>query len=223
MLPGTLWGGSLTYHQPPRGAGYRVNRDAVLLAEFAAVGPRAATAVDLGAGAGAVGLGLLLLDAARTVHLVEIDPEAMRFARMNVEANGYASRARAVEGDVVRSTRALRGSASLVVCNPPFVEPGRGRTSPNAARDRGRKGALLPFVRAARNVAGRRARVCFVYPAAQALHLFGLMSKSGLEPKRICMVHATPHEPARIVLVEARPGKPGGLVIETPIFERKLG
>src|SRR5579871_1698704 len=79
-----LFGGSVVLFQPPRGAGYRTNVDALLLAAFAAaptpgnaalvvparagdrgvrqppLRPRSApVAFDLGAGVGAVGLALL--------------------------------------------------------------------------------------------------------------------------------------------------------------------
>src|SRR5258708_18429344 len=78
-----LFGGSVVLFQPPRGAGYRTNVDALLLAAFAsaplpvprsstpvsrAPGPRpASVAFDLGAGVGAVGLALLRFGAAERV------------------------------------------------------------------------------------------------------------------------------------------------------------
>src|SRR5262249_14264343 len=58
-----LFRGRLTLWQPAKGAGYRANVDAILLAAFAGAG-KVRAAVDLGAGAGAVGLTLLFLGAA---------------------------------------------------------------------------------------------------------------------------------------------------------------
>ncbi len=66
-----LFGGRLTLFQPARGAGYRTNVDAILLAAFAAADRKVRLAVDLGAGVGAVGLTLFFLRAAERVVFVE--------------------------------------------------------------------------------------------------------------------------------------------------------
>lgn len=213
----TLWGGRVSLAQPARGHGYRVNVDAILLARFAAV-RRARAAFDLGSGVGAVGLSLLHLDAAAHVTMVEVDDGLASLARDNAEANGWSERVDVLAADVAEVVRVHRGKADLVVCNPPYVAPGRGR-APSPARARARCGPLDAFLDAARQVAGRRARVCFVYPAIEATTLLAGLRARGLEPKRLCAVHARPKSPARIVLVEASAGRPGGLVVEPPILE----
>ncbi|MBX3231723.1 MAG: methyltransferase [Labilithrix sp.] len=236
----TLFDGALRLRQPARKKGYRVNVDALLLAAFAganepvredrarrllATGGATATtavrrvrhAVDLGAGVGAVGLALLHLGAAARVTFVEIEPELAALAAWNAEANGWAERAQTVNADVRAAMTRLRAGADLVVCNPPYVSPGRGRV-PAVGRG-ARVGDLDVFLRAARAVAGRRARIAFVYPAIEATTLLTSMRALGLEPKRLRLVHARITEPARVVLVEAAAGKPGGLVIEPPLVE----
>ncbi len=210
--------------QPTRG--YRANVDALLLAAFAASwrpdgtveGRRARLAVDLGAGSGAVALGLLHLDGAARVLLVEVDREAAALARTNLAANDWASRGEVLCADVGALPAGL--DADLVVCNPPYVPPGHGRPARDAARARARSGDLGLFVGAARRAAGRRARVCFVYPSHAVTELLASLRAVGLEPKRLRSVHASAESPARIVLVEGRPAKPGGLAIEPPWFER---
>ncbi|HEY6459304.1 MAG TPA: methyltransferase [Polyangiaceae bacterium] len=213
-----LFGGSVVLFQPPRGAGYRTNVDALLLAGFA-TGPKAATvAFDLGAGVGAVGLALLRLGAARRVVFVEIDDQPAAMARRNLDANGWTDRGEVVRGDVRDVARAHRGEASLVVCNPPYVTPGRGRVAPSQAR--ARCGEVGTFVEGARQVAGRKARVCFVYPAQELAGLLATLAAEGLHAKRLRFVHATPDAPARIALVEAQAGRPGGLQVSPPLYER---
>jgi tRNA1Val (adenine37-N6)-methyltransferase len=215
-----LFGGRVRLAQPPRGKGYRANVDALLLAAFAAEGPRARVTVDLGAGSGAVGLSLLHFDATERVVLVEIDPVASDAARRNLEANGWEGRGMVVSCD---ARHIPTTGADLVVCNPPYVAPGRGRLPSRPEIARARSGELSLFARAARGAIGRRARVCFVYPARELTSLWNALRDTGLEPKRLRAVHADRHVAARVVLVEARPGKSGGLAIEPPLVERDPG
>jgi len=227
----SLFGGRLVLFQPPRGAGYRTNVDALLLAGFAAASPPAVlrsvaqarprtlpVAYDLGAGVGAVGLSLLRFGAARHVVFVEIDEAPAALARRNLDANGWSSQGEVVQCDVRDVARSCRGEAGLVVCNPPYVAPGRGQASLSELR--ARVGELSTFVDAARQLAGQRARVCFIYPAAELVTLVGTLQSRGLHPKRLRLVHATPTTPARVALVEARPGRSGGLAVLPALVER---
>ena len=214
-----LFGGEVTLRQPARGEGYRVNVDALHLAAFAGA-RRARAAVDLGAGVGAVALALLHARAVERVMLVEIDPRAAALARTNLAENGWGERGEVVCADVARAAREYAGTAQLVVCNPPYVEPGRGRAPREPARARARSGELAAFAAAARAFCARRGRACFVYPAGELATLIETLRAAGLEPKRMRAVHASANRPARVMMVEAQPGKRGGLVIEPALIER---
>lgn len=166
-----------------------------------------------------MGLSLLHLDAAAHVTMIELDASLAALARENAAANEWADRITVLAGDVADRALAKAGSADLIVCNPPYVPPGRGRPA-LAPRAGARTGSLTVFLDAARRLAGKRARVCFVYPAIEATTLFASLRSRGLEPKRVRFVHAKSSSPARVVLVEAIPGsKAGGLVVEPPLFE----
>lgn len=178
-------------------------------------------AFDLGSGVGPVGLSLLRHDAAKRVVMVEIDEAASVMARHNLEANGWAERGEVVLGDVLEVARRRQGEADLVVCNPPYVAPGRGRVRPSEVR--ARVGELATFVMAARQAAGHRARVCFVYPAPEFAALLAALVKEGLYVKRARFVHATVDAAARIVLIEAQAGRAGGLRVMPPLVERDGG
>jgi tRNA1Val (adenine37-N6)-methyltransferase len=217
----TLFAGRIALAQPARGEGYRVNVDALLLAHFARRPGRGANlAFDLGAGVGAVSLALLYWNAVARVVLVENDPSAAALARENLVTHEWTDRSEVMETDVSRAARELRGEAQLVVCNPPYFAPGRGRAAEVPARGRARSGELGVFVEAARTLLGRRGRACFVYPARELATLLQTLRAHGLEAKRLCSVRATEAEPARVVLVEAMPAKPGGLLIERDWVER---
>ncbi len=210
---------SLVLNQPARVNGYRINADAFLLARFARPSRELECVCDLGAWVGAIALALLRDGGARRALLIEIDREAASFATANAAQNGFASRVEVVVGDVSAVALARRGEASLVVCNPPYLTPGRGRAPPIEARARARVGSLESFADAARLIAGRRAKVCFVYPAAETVKLLTTLRALGLEPKRLANVHPKLGAQARVVLVEATAGKAGGLRVEPPIFD----
>jgi tRNA1Val (adenine37-N6)-methyltransferase len=211
-------GGSVVLRQPARGRGYRVNADALVLADFA--GRARGVVFDLGAGVGAVALVLIARALAESAVLIDCDAAACALARANVERNG--ARAEVVCADVLDAARARRGRASLVVCNPPYFEPGSARVSASAgaAVRTAKVGALERFVRAARELLGRRGRACFVYPASDLSRLFSCLRAAGLEPKRLRLVHATARAPARVALVEARASKAGGLAVLPALVER---
>jgi tRNA1Val (adenine37-N6)-methyltransferase len=218
-----LFGGRVALRQPAKGEGYRANVDALLLAAFARSERVSKLAYDLGAGSGAVGLALLALAATERVVLVEADGAASEAARANLETNGWADRGEVLACDVGDAARLPPAGADLVVCNPPYVAPGKGRAPKRPGTARARSGELVPFTRAARRVLGRRARACFVYPARELGALWSALLDAGLVPKRLRAVHADANARARIVLVEACPGKPGGLSIEPPFVEREGG
>lgn len=204
--------------QPPRGAGYRTNADAFLLARFAQPTVRAARVYDLGAGVGAIGLSMLHAAFVDRAVLVERDAVAVRLAEENARQNGYGNRTDVVRGDVLEVAKAHLGRASLVVCNPPYIEPGRGR-APKAGHRDAKMGSVGRFVEAARLVLGQRGKAFFVYPAAELCTFVETLRESGLEPKRMLFVHPRSAAPARVVLVQAQAGKRGGLFIEAPVHE----
>jgi tRNA1(Val) A37 N6-methylase TrmN6 len=148
--------------------------------------------------------------------LVDADEAACVLACSNVMHNGVD--ADVLRGDVLAVARANRGKAGTVVCNPPYFEPGTGRVARGS--ERARQGELERFVRAAREFLGKKGRACFVYPATNLARLLATLRASGLEAKRLRMVHASASVAARIALVEARASKPGGLVVMPPLLER---
>ena len=122
-------------HQPA--SGHRIGTDAILLAAAAPPLTRGLI-VDVGAGAGAVGLALAQINPGAQAVLLEKNPRAAAFARQNVAANGLAARTRVVEADLfdvfARKTEGLVETADLVVTNPPFLNAGESRVSPDSDR-----------------------------------------------------------------------------------------
>jgi tRNA1Val (adenine37-N6)-methyltransferase len=210
--------GKLRLRQPADG--YRVNVDALLLAAFAAEGPVAKLAIDLGAGVGSIGLVLHAVGAAHRLILVEREADLVDFARDNLERAKARGEVVRIDLGLERLPATLRERADLVVSNPPFFTEGSARRQKHPQTARARTGSLEPFVlAAARALRGTRGRAVFAYPARSMTELFAAATEAGLVPKRLRLVHARPGEPARLALVELRRARPGGLVVEPPLFE----
>lgn len=89
-------------------------------------------AVDLCTGSGAIALSLALEAGMARVHAVELSPEAIEWARRNIDVNEQAlvdagSRVELIEADATRVAEPgqplarLAGSVAVVVTNPPYV------------------------------------------------------------------------------------------------------
>jgi FkbM family methyltransferase len=129
-----------------QGRGHRAGHDAVLLAALTAPDQKGLI-LDIGAGAGAVGLMAAVLAPQAQVGLVEIDPTTCALARENVAANGLEGRVSVHEADVASATsRRASGlvdeKAALVLTNPPFYDEGRVRVTPDPGKARAHVAAI---------------------------------------------------------------------------------
>jgi tRNA1Val (adenine37-N6)-methyltransferase len=193
--------------------------DTLLLAAFAANGRRKARrVVDLGSGVGALGLAYAFLARAEHVDLVERDEALVELSRRNLVETNHSGEAHVADLETHGLPRDLRGTADLVLSNPPFFEIATARASPRS-NDGARRGPLRPFLRAAAAALGRRAAACFAYPSAALTEFLAQASAVQLVPKRLRLVHAYATSDSRLALIELRRAKPGGLVVEPPLVE----
>lgn len=130
--------GRLRLRQGARG--HRAGTDAVLLAA-ATPEDQQGLILDIGAGAGAVGLMAAVRAPRASVGLVEIDPESCALARENVAANNLDARATVYEADVLSAKARRAGGlvdekAALILTNPPFHEAGKVRVTPDSDKAR---------------------------------------------------------------------------------------
>jgi tRNA1(Val) A37 N6-methylase TrmN6 len=207
-------------------SGHRAGTDAVLLAA-AAPGDFAETAIDVGAGAGAAGLMLAATHPSARVGLVEIDATLAALARDNCTANKLADRVAVHESDVLspgsrRAAGLFDATAALVLTNPPFLDPGRARVSPDQGKRRAHAmpssgpGAIRGWIAASLALAAPGGSLVLIH-RVDSLEgiLAALDGRAGAVT--ILPVHPRATAPAVRILVRARKGSHGPLSIVPPL------
>lgn len=209
-------GGRLLVSQP--GNGFRSGLDSVLLG--ASVRPGSTDLLDLGAGTGTAALVALAHADALAATLVEADAAMAALARLNLEANAFAGRARVLTLDLTAGgrVRAAAGLApdrySTVIANPPFFDPAAG-SAPSPARAPARHmqaDALDRWARTAAASAAPGGEVIFVH-AASALP--ALLAAFEARFGAITVLPLTPRggEPASRILVRGIKGSRAPLTL----------
>ena len=134
-------GDRLIIRQPRKG--YRAGVDAVLLAASVRapdkghdkeLGKGDATLLDIGAGAGTVGLCAAARLPSLNVTLLEREPELVRLALENIAANSLTGRVTAVHAEVGAPAGLAPESFDAAVANPPFHDLHAGTPAPNALK-----------------------------------------------------------------------------------------
>ncbi|OGQ98523.1 MAG: hypothetical protein A2505_06055 [Deltaproteobacteria bacterium RIFOXYD12_FULL_55_16] len=214
-----LFAGRLRCLQPRQG--YRFSVDAVLLAHFLTPEPEARI-LDLGAGCGVISLILSHRWPAVSLVALEVQPRLAEVIRRNVASNSLESRITVIAGDCRRIASLLpQGSCDWVAANPPYYPMGSGRHHLASERSKARHeilGGLAEMAQAAAFALKAGGRAAFVYPAARAATLLGILRENGLAPKRLRLAHPWPGAAAGLALVEAV--KDGGreLAVLPPFF-----
>ena len=201
--------------------GYRYSLDPVLLARFVATaaGDRV---VDLGTGCGIIPLLLAKIGAAEALFGIERQQSLAERANRNVEINRLADRVTILNSDI-RQVRELLPAANfdLVVTNPPYRRPGSGRIAPNDERAAARHelaGGFSDFVAAARWLLKNGGAFAAIHLAERLPEIVAVMKNSGIEPKRLRMIHPRCGEAAKLLLIEGRKGGRPGLTVEAPLY-----
>jgi len=217
-----LLGGRLHLHQAQ--AGHRAGTDAILLA--AAV-PRAASGllIDAGSSSGAAGLAAALDRPDLRLLLIDREADAVALAARNLVANGLADRgeARLVDLLVAKSRREagiVDGAGAVVVSNPPFLDPGQGRRSPDESRARAHvfdaPDGLDRWVRACTALCAPQGEIFLIHRADRLTALLAALDgrAGGIA---VVPVHARADGDAIRVLLRARRGSRAPLRLRPPL------
>jgi tRNA1(Val) A37 N6-methylase TrmN6 len=216
--------------QPRRG--HRVGSDAALLA--AAADLCEGRIVDVGAGIGAVALGVLVRHSSTYADCVEIDPVLAGLAAENAVRNDLGRRVRVIVVDVLDPSARRAGgladeSADLVVTNPPFFDSGTVRASPDAYRARAHvfaggvgTAALAGWIRACLALLKPAGRFALIHrPAALAAILEAVENRLGA--LAVLPVHPRAGESAHRIIVRGVKGSKAPLRIAPTLVLHEPG
>lgn len=178
---------------------------------------------DLGCGTGLLGLLLLQRQRELTVTGLDIQPEAVRLARLAAAGNGLQDRLTFRREDL-RETGLPAGSFDLAVCNPPYFPPSSGPLPEGEARRTARTETdctLEDVCRAVARLLRWGGSFCLVHKPERLADLLCALRGNGLEPKRLRLACARPDKAPSLLLAEARRGGRPGLSVEPPLILEK--
>ena len=203
---------------------FRPMTDSVLLAGFVADArlKRKERAVDLGCGSGIISILIALKSPDMHIDGIEIQPHAAELAAENAQLSGLSSRLTIIEGDIRRHRDYLQsGVYDIAVSNPPFHKQNSGKPAANdeIAISRNETSCTLADVCRAACYLTRFGGLFFLAHKPERLaDVFGALSNSGFEPKRLRFVQHTYKSPPSLVLIESRRGGKSSLKIEAPFI-----
>lgn len=198
----------------------KVGTDSLLLGAWSPL-PVQGPFLDIGTGSGLLALMMAQrsadVAAPAQVDAIEIDPDAARQARLNVESSPFSARIRVLEHDILtypasadHAPVAFAGGYSLLVSNPPYFVD--SLASPDPKRQQARHTDGLPFdalLQVAAELAAPDAMFCLVLPVRSANLLLADATKFGWNLTMRQYVQTTPTKaPSRVLLQLSRRALP---------------
>lgn len=198
---------------------FKLSQDTVLLSEFVRL-KKNELGLDLGAGVGCLSI-LTLLKNPGNMDALELLPGAMALAAENYARCGLTQRGRVVQGDLRQLPRELLQRYDVCVSNPPYFSTRQGKVSPSTTLAHARSdgsGQIGHVCRAAAAALKTGGRFYLCFPPARLQPLMTALAHTGLEPKRMRLVHQRPDGDAILVLLEARKGGGEGMILCHPLL-----
>ena len=193
--------------------GFRFGIDAVLLADFACrICPDAGSVVDLGTGNGAVAFIMSHKNEKCSLIGIDVQAKAIELARRGCAMNGLDDRMDFIRCDAAELADVmpqLRGTADVVVSNPPYVARGAGLINDGDSRFISRQettAGMEEFAAAAAFCLKDRGHFFLVHRPSRLVDIFCFCRKHGLEPKDVRFVSPRQWAKPNIVLVHCVKG-----------------
>lgn len=201
--------------------GFCFGMDAVLLSGFAKafVGERI---LDIGTGTGIIPILMEAKTEGSAFVGLEIQEEIADMARRSVALNGLEEKIKIITGDI-RGAKSLFSPSSfdVITSNPPYMDHAHGLKNPDKVKAISRHEVLCTLedvVREAGRMAKPGGRFYLVHRPHRLIQIINMLSKYGLEPKRMKFVHPFVDRDANMVLIEAVRGGRPMLKLEKPVI-----
>lgn len=195
--------------------------DAVLLSGFANVKSKERV-LDLGTGTGIIPI--LLEAKTKGEHFtgLEIQPESADMARRSVELNHLELKIDIVTGDIKDASKHFGASSfDVITTNPPYMIGNHGLQNLQDAKTIARHEILCTLediLRESAKILHLKGRFYMVHRPFRLSEILCLMTKYGIEPKRMKLVYPFIDREPNMVLIEGlRNGKPR-LTVEKPLI-----
>ena len=195
--------------------------DAVLLSGFANVKSKERV-LDLGTGTGIIPI--LLEAKTKGEHFtgLEIQPESADMARRSVELNHLELKIDIVTGDIKDASKHFGASSfDVITTNPPYMIGNHGLQNLQDAKTIARHEILCTLediLRESAKILHPKGRFYMVHRPFRLSEILCLMTKYGIEPKRMKLVYPFIDREPNMVLIEGlRNGKPR-LTVEKPLI-----
>ncbi|MCR4804213.1 MAG: tRNA1(Val) (adenine(37)-N6)-methyltransferase [Clostridia bacterium] len=197
--------------------------DAVLLADYCRADAKDRL-LDLGAGNGAASFIAYGKYKPAKVLGIELQRSAADLANESARLNRVETCVSFLCGDVKAIRNMVdRNSFSVVLCNPPYFEAGRGPVPPSDTALSARyetTATLEDFIRAAAYALEPAGRFVLVHRPSRLPDIFESCRRNGLEPKRMRFVQPKPGASPNIVLACAVKGGGKELQVDPPLCVR---
>lgn len=201
--------------------GYRVSEDALILTGFVRPEPDERI-LDAGTGCGVIAFGLAVREPSVSVVGLEIQEGLCDRAGRGVVLNRLEGKVSVVRGDLRQADLFFRPHCfDVVVCNPPYYEPNRGRLNVLEEKALARHQLLMPSLtlfRVSRRLLHPAGRLALIYPAGRIDQIRQAMIETGFELSRMLWIHPCKGVAPGLVCMEARPREGAVDLIEDSLF-----
>ena len=202
---------------------FNFSLDTVLLANFCTINKDIQEIIDFGTNNAAIPL-LLSRRTDKKIIGIEIQEEAVKLARKNVELNHLENQIDIVHSDIKDYVK-KDVKVKLVVCNPPFFKVGeRSNLNDNEYLQIARheiKINLDEIVKCAASILDNKGRFAMVHRPDRMIEIINCMQKYDIEPKRVRFVYPKVGKESHIFLIEGMYKGNRGLKIEAPLYAHK--
>lgn len=195
--------------------------DAVILSNYAVV-KEGEKVLDLGTGTGILPILLAAKTAGRHFTGLEIQKESADMARRSVRHNGMEDKIDIVTGDI-KEAAGIFGPVSfdVIVTNPPYMLGQHGLQNASEAKTIARHEVLCTLddiLRESAKLLGFKGRFYMIHRPFRLVEILSKMSKYGIEPKRMKLVHPSIDKEPTMVLIEGYRGGNSRITVEPPMI-----